>query len=224
MWVGVLDGEVKEDDCVFSGTDSTTAAGWTFRANFSDDESPKLHFSRKLALLVLKVKFCLHTQHIRGILNVIADSLSRDFHIPADILTHLLKLCYPSQAPPSFKICPLPKEITSFITGILAASPEQNLGRMQPTPSTIGAGPAGFDFSPLWDSKRTPFWIDSPEANRLFSFALSQVPSGMDPLAVHLSNVWHDARSKRPWTKWLRATGQTFGATPSMSRSGSSTL
>ena len=36
-WVGVLDGEVKEDDCVFSGANSTTAVGWTFHANFSDD-------------------------------------------------------------------------------------------------------------------------------------------------------------------------------------------
>ena len=44
VWLGVLDGEVQDESCVFSGTDNTSAVGWTCKSNFSDS-SQKLHIT-----------------------------------------------------------------------------------------------------------------------------------------------------------------------------------
>lgn len=96
IWMGILDGEVKKDDCIFSCTDNTSAVGWSRRTNFAVSDSVELKFSRKLASLILDTNCCLYTQHIRGIHNWIADSLSRDFHIPDLILSNLLTYCFPN--------------------------------------------------------------------------------------------------------------------------------
>ena len=54
-----------------------------------------------------------YSQWFQGILNQVADSLSRD-HDRSDIeLTKILKIFVPSQLPKRFKIAPLPKEIIS---------------------------------------------------------------------------------------------------------------
>ena len=219
-WMGVIDKEVAAGDCVFSCTDNATAVGWSRRTNFTVSDSAELQFSRKLASLILDADCCLHAQHIRGIHNWVADSLSRDFHIPDLILSNLLACCFPNQGPTTLEICPLPSVIASFIIGILDACPVKNQSPLLPTPSTIGAGLAGWDFSKSWDLGTTRAWIRSPQGKECFSHARSLVPSGMVPLADHLATVWQNARLKRPWAKWLRASGQTFGATPAMTRMG----
>ena len=89
-----------------------------------EEVSSRLTFSRKLASLVIDHNMCLCTQHINGIRNIVADILSRDFHLSEVMLTHLLFHFYPSHLPRSFGICPLPREITSFIIGTLEVLPE----------------------------------------------------------------------------------------------------
>ena len=36
VWLGILDGEVRENSCVCSGTDNTSAVGWTYKSNFAN--------------------------------------------------------------------------------------------------------------------------------------------------------------------------------------------
>ena len=239
IWMGILEEEVQPLDCCYSCTDNTSAIGWTFKSNFSgcisngkdkkvddvaqEDISPHLILSRKLASLVIDSRICLYTQHIKGILNIVADILSRDFHLNDVILTELLLYFYPTQLPRSFKISPLPEEITSFIIGILEVLPAQNHGQMLPTPSTLGAGLVGLNLSHLSDWQTTRSWIESHQDSELFSSVRSQAQSGQENLAVVTNQIWSKARLKRPWTKWLRASGQTFGLTPAMTRLGMKT-
>ena len=185
-----------------------------------NDISPHLIFSRKLATLVIKNKICLYAQRIPGMRNIVADILSRDFHLSDDMLTNLLLQFYPSQLPRSFKISPLPDEITSFIIGTLEALPVKNQDLMAATPSTLGAGLVGLDLSHLWDSEQTRSWIKCHQDTELFSYAHSQAQLEQESLAVLSNRIWSRAQSKRPWTKWLRASGQTFGMTPGMTRLG----
>ena len=128
----------------------------------------------------------------------------RDFHMPDLILSNFLTCCFPDQGLTSLEICPLPSVITSFIIGVLDACPVKNQIPMLPTPSAIGAGLAGWNFSKAWDLDTTRSWICSPQGKECFLHTRSLVPSDMVPLADHLATVWQNARSKRPWTKWLR--------------------
>ena len=123
IWLGSLDSEVSSGSCAFSGTDNTSAVGWSFKSSFIDEtQEPRVAASRELASLSIAHRFCNHTQHLKGLRNVVADCLSRDFHLDDKFLTHLLKFFYPKQLPPSFQIYLLPQEIAYFITGTLQAS------------------------------------------------------------------------------------------------------
>ena len=140
-----------------------------------EDISPHLILSRKLASLVIDNRICLYTQHIKGIFNIVADILSRDFHLNDVILTELLFYFYPTQLPRFFKILPLPEEITFFIIGTLEALPEKSPGVIQPTPSILGAGLVGLNLLHLSDWQTTHSWIESHQDSELFSSVHSQV-------------------------------------------------
>ena len=113
MWLGIIEGELVEHSCAFSVTDNTSAIGWTHKSNFCDSaKKPHLMFGRKLAELTINSKIYLHIQHIKGWLNVIADSLSRDSYLSDFVLTKNLSYFYPNYLLRSFRIFPLSSEIT----------------------------------------------------------------------------------------------------------------
>ena len=97
IWLGILEKEVGKFSCSFSGTDNTSAIGWTYKSNFCDStKKPHLLISRLLARLVMDSQSCLYTQHLKGIHNIVVDALSRDFHLSNLVLTSLLKYFYPT--------------------------------------------------------------------------------------------------------------------------------
>ena len=63
--------------------------------------------------LCIDAKVCLYSQYFKGFWNVVADSLSRDTHIPNDVLISLLYLVCLEQMPINFHISSLPQEIES---------------------------------------------------------------------------------------------------------------
>jgi hypothetical protein len=58
---------------------------------------------------------------------MIADSLSRDFHIHSDVLSHLLSVSFPNQAPFGLRIFQLPDKIVSWLTSLLCNQPQREL-------------------------------------------------------------------------------------------------
>ena len=92
IWIGFCDGEIVRESCVHSGTENTSAVGWTYKSSFSD-ASQENHacVSHRLASLVLDRNFCVCSQNFAEWMNVVMDLLSRDFHLSDDLLTDLLK-------------------------------------------------------------------------------------------------------------------------------------
>jgi hypothetical protein len=74
---------IEPESCLLSQTDSTTAMGWLRKSNLTDklDETVQLATARRLANLIMSTESSLYSQWFPGSQNVIADSLSRDFHI-----------------------------------------------------------------------------------------------------------------------------------------------
>ena len=101
-------------------TDNSSAVGWLYKSNFN----PKLQpghdtAARKLAVLLMEAEASIESQHIRGVHNVVADSLSRDHHINKTHLAFILKSLFPSQAPQNLEISEtLPSEITCWLESL----------------------------------------------------------------------------------------------------------
>ncbi len=105
--------------CILSIRDNTNAIGWLHKSSF-DESTHSLHSSlaRHLAKLLMTVQACRYSQHIPGDSNVIADSLSRDFHLPTDVLTSLILTNF-TQVHHSFHICPLLDDVESWLTSTM---------------------------------------------------------------------------------------------------------
>ena len=127
-------------------TDNSSAVGWLYKSSFN----PKTHslhdnVARKLARILLDTESCISSQHTPGKNNIIADSLSRDFHIEDKQLTFILKSIYPSQVNQNFRIYPLPKEIISWVSSLRAISTKLSGPPSRPERSKTGIFFAGAD-------------------------------------------------------------------------------
>ena len=66
-------------------------------------------------------KTSLYSQHIKGIEKIIADSLSRDFHMSDQTLTNNLNQILPPYAAALFRIKQPPRNVISWISSLAAA-------------------------------------------------------------------------------------------------------
>jgi len=82
--------------------------------------------ARKFAEVLLQADCCLYSQHILGQKNVVADLLSRHFTSSHDKLSSFIISNYPSQAPQTFQIYPLPPEILSWLKIVAQDFPSQD--------------------------------------------------------------------------------------------------
>ena len=84
IWIDVIEGVTKEEDCILAMGDNTSAMGWLRRSNFKQkDESDtswlvKQQLCRYLATITLNADITLYKQWLKGSDNQVADSLSRD--------------------------------------------------------------------------------------------------------------------------------------------------
>ena len=81
----------------------------------------------------------IYAQHIRGRHNIIADSLSRDFHIPTKQLTVLLTSLFPQQLPQGLRLTTLPGTITSWVASLTPYAIKPKDCPTTITPSCLGA-------------------------------------------------------------------------------------
>ncbi len=75
--------------------------------------------------------------------NIIADALSRKNFLTDAQLTEHLRSTVPTQVPSSFKIVPLPNEISSWLTSLLLKLPVNEQYKKAHTQTTPGHGSDG---------------------------------------------------------------------------------
>ena len=124
IWLEILDHQNQEGKYlkIKALTNNSSAVGWLYKSNFNyRNQGPHDSVARKLASLLLNSNSSVTAQQTPGSTNIIADSLSRDFHLQKNHLTFILKTLFPSQVPQKFQILEkLPKEITSLIYSLKA--------------------------------------------------------------------------------------------------------
>jgi hypothetical protein len=191
--------------CFLSQTDSTTAAGWLQKSNFTDDDPLQLRIARATASTMMESESLLYSQWIPGNDNPIADCLSRDHDRSDAELTMLLFLHCSSQMPRHFAICPVDPELSLKMTLWLRALPRGEPTPKAPTRSKLLTGKSGsFTFTPL-NSTTTPSSSSSshlyespssPHSERLTEKTDSQyessLPQKLTPL-VPPSMLWQRA-------------------------------
>ena len=80
-----IDSDPTPFPCFLNKTDSTSAMGWLRESNYDPVDAP-IHnnIARFHASNMMEQNACNYSQHLPGVLNVVADSLSRDFHLSDD--------------------------------------------------------------------------------------------------------------------------------------------
>ena len=145
IWLEILDSNNKSFLKIQALTDNSSAVGWLYKASFN----PKSHHghdivARKLAKILIDSETTITSQHTPGRYNVVADSLSRDFHLPDNQLTLILKSLFPQQAKKNFYITStLPQEITSWIFSLRHISTKPTGSQSDPERSKTGIFFAG---------------------------------------------------------------------------------
>ena len=217
VWLDIHMKTINIEDCILPFTDSSSACGWLHKSSFTE-EHHRFHakVAEKLSILINNAKATVYAQHFKGEWNVVADSLSRDFHLSDEELTSRLTSLYPEQVPKDFHISPLPQQIICWINSLLSAEPENQPAHPPQMPSWTVGGKGGYNSLPELNLKMTNSSTPSKKMTELESseHLPKQLERGSFQMRVRKS--WLQARAKRPWTKWLRSTGLTTGATPAM--------
>ena len=197
---------------ILAFTDSSSALGWLYKSSFNPITQP-LHdeVARWLASRIIASDSSLYSQHIRGVYNIIADALSRDFHITDDWLTTLLYFYYPEQMPANFKIQNLNKEVVSWIWSLSHRATMKKECQEKHTKSSMGALIDGAVFARMSEFMMNGS-LTSVDQNVLSSCLPLLPVSGETYMARENWTNSLLAQSKPPSTMWLRPLGQTFGA------------
>ena len=203
--------------CVVSMTDSTTSAGWLRKSNFNDDGDTDKHMlgkfqtARSHALRMLKYDIKEYSQWFRGKHNIIADSLSRDFHLSDNELTSLFHSIFPNQIPLNFNIVPLPPKIVSWLCTWLQQMPETKRLQEEHQPSRLEHGPVGYNSSNPSICTMMNTWTTSDKPNESTSSQPS--PTRYAPLNTQNQKFldWVKNQSEIPWTMWRRPSGVVKG-------------
>lgn len=198
--------------CLLSAGDSSSTVGWMHKSNFDPAGEP-IHdeIARKHAHTVMKHKACDYSQHIPGVTNIIADSLSRDFHLSNKKLTAMLHDAKPLYSPQKIKLIPLDPTITSWIGSLAQDKPKLKVLPERRTQSTVAAGVCG------WDSKKnaaspTPIWTKPATKNALTTSPDSCTQCDVADLAEIIPE-YQVARQGRPLDTWFRPLQKVVGQT-----------
>jgi len=135
IWIDAISDEIEDEACILGQTDSTTAAGWLRKSNFAEVEDKIMQMTTAchLASLLINTKSCLYSQWFLDSDNLVVDSLSRDFHIDSNTLSHLICSSVPEQVPFGLEILTLPEEISSWLTSLLQNQPCKMQWSKEPT-------------------------------------------------------------------------------------------
>jgi hypothetical protein len=202
---------------IMAFTDNSSALGWMYHSTFNPVKD-KGHdqLARYLAFLLFKQEATLHSEHIPGDNNIIADSLSRDFHLSHTDLTSLLST-HPStspQIPTSFHIHDLPSQTISWIASLVDSKTPTKGSPPKPSPSSLAQQIDSKNFSINATSPQTPSLTPSPQKNA--SSSPPPTPTMCDETATNTQtrNNYKDRQLLPPSQTWFRPSGLTYGLTP----------
>ena len=198
--------------CILNIGDSMSTTGWLNKANFNPKTHPMHNtVARDHAKDIMKHNASDYSQHIPGINNVVADCLSRDFHLSNKKLTSMLKSVNPPYLPTQLKIVPLSPTIISWIGSLAQNQPRRKEFPHKPTPSTLAAGIAGWN-STNNSTSITPCWTTSNHPKKYSSSALSCTHTDVERL-IHDKNEFQGPLQERPSVTWQRPLLQVVGLT-----------
>ena len=192
-------------------TDNSSAVGWLFKANFDPNTQQKHDvIARHMARILLDFDTALYPQHIPGDDNIIADSLSRDFHISNTNLQFMLNSLFPQKAPKQLRILQtLPREIISWLESMQDMKTSASESLPAPSPSKMGALVDGSDSLRALVSKINS-WIRFHKRQELPSCARLRLLLGEMSRAEQNLHSSSEERSARPSTMFVRYSEQTF--------------
>ena len=100
-------------------------------------------FARCLRWPLVSNQTSLYSQHIKGKENIIADSLSRDFHKSDQTLKTNFNQILPQQTAALFHMKQLPRNVISWISSLAAASALPTASPYPLQPSSLATGKGG---------------------------------------------------------------------------------
>jgi len=114
---------IEEDNpaagyCYLRATDNTSAMGWLRKSIFVSDGDHAAHLglAREFTSELLRRALMNYSQWFAREGNWVADLLSRDLVSSDHEITTIINSRFPSQVPQSFKVSPLPANISSFLS------------------------------------------------------------------------------------------------------------
>jgi len=197
---------IIQESCILSQSDSTLACGWIKKSNFSNrkDSYIQLTTARKIAFIILDSESC-YSQWLLGEMNKVSNACSRDFHLSNFKLTHLIISHIPQQVPHGFKMCPLPKEIISWLTSPLQSQPQKQEWNQQPIPSKLSRGLVSSNTSDQSKSIQIPTLTVSLHSKESKYLGLSPTPSEMED-STRTTSLQKPTLSEPPLIVWHRPT------------------
>jgi hypothetical protein len=197
-------------------TDNTSTAAWMYKSNFDPESRPiNNEVARFNAQNLMDNNATCYSQHMPGAMNVIADSLSRDFHLTNNqlisLFEHIKSPCLPNK---KMTIIDLPEEITSWIASLAQLQPKKRELSWGHTPSTLALGILGWSGSTT-SEQMTPYFKNSTHQNEYASCAPSYTPSDEEtslPTGIQLKGI----QRRRPSITWRRPSSQVVGSTPAL--------
>ena len=198
---------------ILSFTDNSSALGWMYKASFSETMVEHDHVARWLATQLMKHDSALYSQHIRGVENFIADSLSRDHHLTIQQLTFAFTHLLPSQTPRNFAISTLPKELVSWVCSLSALSTRSQDSPPAPSTSKLGALIGGGDSLSTMASKMNGCRITASHSAPISSQPLQGLAEEIY-MARQKSLNSEGLQSKIPSHMFVRPFGRIYGQTP----------
>jgi hypothetical protein len=208
IMLGIFEGEIQRNDNILSATDNTCTQGWIAKSNFDEagDQAAHAALAQWMASAGLNNDISFSSIWFMGLLNWVADPLSREQAQSDEFLTSRLIAKYPEQVPSTFKISPLPEEISSAIYYLL----QTETPVMQSLPTLIVQpivpGVDGLNSSSSAASRTTPSSTVSPPATVYDSSCLSLKPyenvHGANPLKDMIA--WLRVHARPPSSMWQR--------------------
>jgi hypothetical protein len=209
IMVGILEGEIHRYDNVFSTTNNTSPQGWIPRSNFDEtgDQAAHAAMAQWLATMGIINDIDFSSVWFMGLLNWVADPLSREQELSDEVLTARLLAKFPEQVPSTFKISPLPDKISSAIFYLMQT--ETPVMQLLPTLTVGPTRPGGDGLSSSSCAASDPKTRSStgfPKTTECDSSWPSPKPSANAPGANPLKDMtsWLAGNAKPPSITWAR--------------------
>lgn len=200
---------------ILAYTDSSSALGWLYHSTFNPVQNP-CHddVARYLARLLFQKEASLYSEHVKGEDNLIADSLSRDFHwSDTEILTHLSSQCT-QQVPSTLHLRPIPRKISCWIVSVLdSLTPKTGLLPV-PKPSSFATSRSTAISSAIDATSMMSSSTPSRHNKKISSCAPSRTASETTSTEAPTKTVSKGTLLTQPSHMWFRPSGRTFGLTP----------